>query len=229
MQFLVIKHPNSDIENKINSKLLSLNKFTEAKPYSAIIKDINFELENASVSTYRLYRDFGAGFQLVQSFAPGDNTFMDNVEEYANQLGTFCYRVEADYTIPIPNEGIASYTTSSNTMCLEQRPSIYVPNAIAPNGINNEFKPVIVFGNPTNYSMKIFNRWGNFISLPDYAQNSNIQVFPNPTNGIVHIEGIANEEISVYDQVGSLVLKAQGKQNIDLYNYENGIYWTSSP
>lgn len=50
MQFLVIKHPNCDIENKINSKLLSLNKFTEAKPYSEIIKDINFELENACLN-----------------------------------------------------------------------------------------------------------------------------------------------------------------------------------
>ena len=130
-----------------------------------------FELENASVSNYKLYRDFGAGMQLVQSFAPGDDDFMDNVEEYYNQLGGFCYRVDADYTIPVPNEGNVTYTSSSNTFCIEQRPAVYVPNAIAPNGVNNEFKPVIVFGNPTNYSMKIFNRWGELIFQSNSPEN----------------------------------------------------------
>lgn len=130
----------------------------------------DFELENADISTYRLYRDFGAGFQLVETFGPGENEYSDNVEAYFEQTGEFCYRMEADYSIPIPNESDAIYTTHSNTFCLEQRPSVYIPNAIAPNGINNEFKPVIVFGNPTNYSMKIFNRWGAMIfetSSPD--------------------------------------------------------------
>lgn len=123
----------------------------------------DFELENANVSTYRLYRDFGAGMQLLETFSTGENLYMDNVEDYHNQSGTFCYRIEADYSIPIPNETDASYTTSSNTFCLEQRPSVYIPNAIMPNGINNEFRPVIVFGNPTNYSMRIYNRWGEMI------------------------------------------------------------------
>ena len=46
-----------------------------------------------------------------------------------------------------------------------------MPNAIAPNGVNNEFKPVIVFGNPTNYSMKIFNRWGELIFQSNSPEN----------------------------------------------------------
>lgn len=127
------------------------------------VKWNDFELENASITNYRLYRDYGAGMQIAGTFAAGENVFMDNVEQYYTQQGSFCYRIEADYTIPIPYEGTASYTTSSNTMCLEQRPSIYIPNAIAPNGVNNEFKPVIVFGNPTNYSLRVFNRWGELL------------------------------------------------------------------
>ena len=129
-----------------------------------------FELENANVSTYRLYRDYGDGMQFVQSFAPGETEYLDNVEEYYSQKGTFCYKIEADYTIPVPNEADAHYTTQSNTMCLEQRPSVYIPNAIAPNGVNNEFKPVIVFANPTDYTMRIFNRWGEVIF---YTNNPN--------------------------------------------------------
>ena len=29
--------------------------------------------------------------------------------------------------------------------------------------MNNEFKPYIVFGNPTDYKMQIFSRWGELI------------------------------------------------------------------
>jgi len=163
-----------------------------------------FELENASISNYRLYRDYGAGMQLVSSFAPGDNVYMDNVEEYYTQLGTFCYRVEADYSIPIPNEGSASYTTSSNTMCLEQRPSVYIPNAIAPNGVNNEFKPVIVFGNPTNYSLKIFNRWGELL----FESNNPDNGWFGTKNGNQVVSGGYPYNISFIAADGKLVKKS---------------------
>ena len=53
--------------------------------------------------------------------------------------------------------------SASNIACVKQRPSVYIPNAIAPNGVNNEFKPYIVFGNPTDYKMQIFSRWGELI------------------------------------------------------------------
>ncbi len=50
MQYLVVKHPNNEIENKINSKLLSVNKSLEEKPYSESLKDIKSELENACLT-----------------------------------------------------------------------------------------------------------------------------------------------------------------------------------
>lgn len=122
-----------------------------------------FELDSANVSVYRLYRDYGAGMQLVETFSPNETQYMDNVEAYHQQDGEFCYYVEADFSLTIPNVGTKTYTTRSNTFCKQQRPSVYVPNAIAPNGVNNQFKPVIVFGSPTNYSMQIYNRWGELI------------------------------------------------------------------
>ena len=163
----------------------------------------DFELENATVFSYRLYRDFGAGFQLVETFAPGENEFSDNVEEYFKLTGEFCYRMEADYSIPIPNELDATYTTSSNTFCLEQRPSVYIPNAIAPNGINNKFKPVIVFGNPINYSMRIFNRWGALI----FETNSPDESWLGTQNGDKVISGGYPYNISFIASDGTNVEK----------------------
>ncbi|MCB9257491.1 MAG: gliding motility-associated C-terminal domain-containing protein [Chitinophagales bacterium] len=124
-----------------------------------------FELEDANLTSYRLYRDYGAGLQLVETFAPSESEFeyVDDISAFFNQSGNFCYRVEADYSFAHPDGSLENYTTSSNLSCIEQRPSVYIPNAIAPTGINNEFKPYIVFGNPTNYSMKIFNRWGEML------------------------------------------------------------------
>lgn len=168
------------------------------------VKWNEFELENADITNYRLYRDYGAGMQLVSAFIPGDNVFMDNVEEYYAQQGTFCYRVEADYTIPVPNEGSVAYTTYSNTMCLEQRPSVYIPNAIAPNGVNNEFKPVIVFGNPTNYSLRVFNRWGELLFE---SNNPDIGWF-GTKNGTKVVSGGYPYNISFTARDGKTVQKA---------------------
>lgn len=124
-----------------------------------------FEIDSGEVLTYRLFRDFGNGLQLIQTFAPGNAnyTYLDDVSALFNQKGTFCYRVEADYIFTRPDNSTQQYTSKSNLFCVDQRPSVYVPNAIVPEGQNREFKPMIVFGDPSDYNMKIFNRWGELI------------------------------------------------------------------
>lgn len=124
-----------------------------------------FELEDAVVNNYRLLRDYGAGLQLIETFPAGSEQFeyTDDISDFVNQQGTFCYRVEAAYTFTYPDSSTENFVSSSNISCVQQRPSVYIPNAIAPNGTNNEFKPYIVFGNPTDYKMQIFNRWGALI------------------------------------------------------------------
>jgi len=124
----------------------------------------NFELENANVLRYNLYRDYGTGFQLIKSFLPGTNEYSDSLFDYITDKGLFCYRVEAVYDINLPN-GIYHDTLSSfsNQQCIIHRPIIYIPNAFAPNGLNNVFKPTIVYGNPQGYLMQIYNRYGGLV------------------------------------------------------------------
>ena len=151
-----------------------------------------FELENAVVNNYRLYRDYGAGFQLIETIPGGaiGYDYVDDISAFDNQRGTFCYKVEAEYSLTNPNGFIEALTSSSNEFCIEQRPSVYVPNAIAPNGINNEFKPFIVFGNPTNYKMLIFNRWGENIfesNDPNAGWFGDYNGSPVPTGGYPYL------------------------------------------
>jgi gliding motility-associated-like protein len=125
----------------------------------------NFELANATVAYYNLYRDFGNGFQLLRTFQPGINQYFDSLQAFLNDKGTFCYYTEAVYYInlPSPSGYHDTLTSTSNQVCIVHRPVIYVPNAFAPGGgvpENTTFKPTIIYGSPSGYSLIIFNRWG---------------------------------------------------------------------
>jgi len=54
-----------------------------------------------------------------------------------------------------------------------------------------------------------------------------IQVYPNPTTGIINIKNAENSQVSVYDILGKLVLTYDNKTSfgtIDLSNLDEGIY-----
>jgi hypothetical protein len=73
----------------------------------------------------------------------------------------------------------------------------------------------------------------NFIcsatSIPVFEKQIDFNVFPNPSNGLIHINNIPyNSVINVYDQTGRMI--ASEKQNndlclIDLSLYNNGLYF----
>jgi len=119
-----------------------------------------FELFGATVTEYKLYRNYGNGYQQIGSFAPTTLEFTDSLQQFVSEQGIFCYKVEAVYNLSLPNGYTTVLSSFSNEMCIIHRPIIYIPNAFAPGGLNNVFKPTIIYGDPKGYSMKIFNRWG---------------------------------------------------------------------
>lgn len=124
----------------------------------------NFELDSATVIRYNLYRNYGSGYQLIQTFLPGVNEYSDSLQQFLNEKGVFCYRIEAVYDLNLPTANyMAQISSFSNEVCIIHRPIIYIPNAFAPEGVNNVFKPTIIYGAPKGYSMIIFNRWGGKI------------------------------------------------------------------
>ena len=122
----------------------------------------DFELEGATVLRYNLYRNINGTYQLLRTFAPGTNAYSDSLQQFLDASGIFCYRIEAVYDLNLP---LANYQQNlmsswSNEQCIIHRPIIYIPTAFAPNGVNNVFKPTIIYGDPQGYNMTIFNRWG---------------------------------------------------------------------
>lgn len=51
-----------------------------------------------------------------------------------------------------------------------------------------------------------------------------VTIFPNPTNGIIHIEGVTASEVQVYNALGQLVKTAQGTNEINVNGLTEGIY-----
>lgn len=77
--------------------------------------------------------------------------------------GVFCYYIIATDSVHYP-DGLADTTTcQSNVICLDQKLTILVPNAIAPLGKNNIFKPQFVYNDIGSYDMQIYDRWGGLI------------------------------------------------------------------
>ena len=135
----------------------------------------SFEITNGVVNEYRIYRDDGAGLNFTL-------TYIDDVSLFINLIDQFCYQIEAVYQLNAPENGVNETLSSfSNTICLEQGPRIYVPNAIVPNGTNAIFKPVIIYGSAEGYSMKIFNRYGEVIFETDDINDGWTGVYNNKT------------------------------------------------
>ena len=63
--------------------------------------------------------------------------------------------------------------------------------------------------------------------LESVGENSDtdIQVWPNPTNGTLHIEADEMDKVEVYNLLGQVVLQAEKVETIDLSDLEKGVYF----
>lgn len=121
---------------------------------------------DGNVSHYNLYR-VQRGEEPLSSFItlqPWVTAYDDLVEPFIQEFGEFCYYIEAVENF---NSFGFSRNSWSRETCASQNPIIWVPNAIVLGGVNTEFKPVGGFLNVENYSMNIFNRWGQEIFASD--------------------------------------------------------------
>ena len=58
----------------------------------------------------------------------------------------------------------------------------------------------------------------------DYLGNDGISVSPNPSNGLIRIEGATVSEVQVYNAFGQLVKRVQNSNEIDLSHLTPGVY-----
>ena len=110
------------------------------------------------VGNYRIMRSMGSEEEPTV-FATLDSDILEydeNVESFRHDQSMFCYRVEA-----VENSGGSPAQSLSNTVCIVQPPTIWIPNAMVVGGFNDEFKPIAGFIDFSSYRMEIFNKWGD--------------------------------------------------------------------
>ena len=61
--------------------------------------------------------------------------------------------------------------------------------------------------------------------MEESSETTTIQVWPNPTTGILHIESDAIDKVEVCNLVGQIVLTAKKVETIDMSHLEKGIYF----
>lgn len=125
---------------------------------------------NAGVEEYRIWRSLGGteDFELFMSNGPGEIFLEDDVEDFLEVEGRFCYRIEA---IESGNPFGVQGKSFSNITCAVQPPVVWVPNAMVYGGFNDEFKPVLGFVDFDSYAMEIYNKWGELLfETEDYTE-----------------------------------------------------------
>ena len=128
-----------------------------------------FYITHGTVTGYTILRADFLGLNDVGSFTIIDNvsaselSYTDIVSELGSNGIGFCYKVEATYTLNLPNGVNETNISASNVVCVSQASQIHVPNAFVPQGQNNIFKPIITYPNADAYEMYVINRWGEIM------------------------------------------------------------------
>lgn len=131
--------------------------------YSNFLTWTSFDILNAEVVDYSIYRIVNGSSTFVDFVPAGTTSFSDEVDPSEQAESNVCYFVVANANVTLPDGSIESIESSSNTTCVEQLASIVAPNAFAPQGINQIFKPFIIFGETVDYQFTVYNRWGELL------------------------------------------------------------------
>lgn len=118
-----------------------------------------------NVAAYTIYRSIDGVFDItpLATVAPSDTFYVDNVADIVEGNGTFCYYIYALEDAGNPFGFLE--TSTSNVACAYQLPNFFVPNAFAPEGLNQIFIPITLFVADENYTMEIYTRWGERIFM----------------------------------------------------------------
>jgi gliding motility-associated-like protein len=115
------------------------------------------------VSSYNVYRVINGVVnpQPIGNSGQFSTQYTDNLENEAPNGSRVEYMVEAIEGNSNPFGFIEKSRSNSKPVYMEGR--IFVPEAFAPNGRNRIWKPVSHFIDKSEYTVRVFNRWGNKI------------------------------------------------------------------
>ncbi len=140
--------------------------FAQAIPNNDMTNTLSwndYEGFDAGVQDYDIYRSIdGSPFTMIGNVGFGTNTYVDDASPFLSGSGRFEYYVVARENVPNQYVVGAQYS-NSNIAEVMQPAKFFVPNAFVPGGVNTIFIPVGAFYDKSEYSLSIFNRFGDEI------------------------------------------------------------------
>jgi hypothetical protein len=121
---------------------------------------------DGNIVEYRVYRGINGVFEPepIAILSSSIRGYVDDLSDYYDSEGEFCYRVEAVESV---NSYARSEVSYSNTVCVTIEPIVYIPNAFTIDGYNPIFLPVISLYDFESYDLQIYNRWGEIVFNTD--------------------------------------------------------------
>ncbi|NBB88211.1 MAG: T9SS type B sorting domain-containing protein [Bacteroidetes bacterium] len=104
--------------------------------------------------------------QVETSFpiGPTQSVFTDPFDALERPDDELCYQLECSGQIETLSGETRNIQFRSNIACPSREIRLQIPNALRPEGENQEFKPLILFENSiSSYQMQIFDRWGRLL------------------------------------------------------------------
>lgn len=179
---------NDGLESNISRTILL--KAYAADEQQNILYWNDYEGWYGSVEEYNIYRTIDDGAEELLSTIPfvgtTTNKYVDDVTDYIDSEGSFCYYIEA-----IEGDGnpyMMLDSSYSNVSCVEQLPNLLTANAFTPDGdgLNDTYIPVEAFVNSDGYVFSIFDSWGAQI----FSTTDPKMGWDGTTNGIASQQGV---------------------------------------
>lgn len=118
-----------------------------------------FEGWAEGVDEYVVYRavNEAGSFEALAATANAGLSFEDDFSDLTGDFSMLRYIVAAF------RAGQLNTVSYSNEIFFEYEPTIFMPNAFTPGGMNPVFRPEGTFAQFTDYRMDVYNRWGELI------------------------------------------------------------------
>ena len=85
----------------------------------------------------------------------------------------------------------------------------------------------------SDFAASLYNPEVQFVYVDDHWATdewteADLNLYPNPSNGVITIECVGMKKLMVYNALGQVVLDKEASGNVlqlDLSGFENGLYW----
>lgn len=167
------------------------------------------DIENSVVDFYEVFSLIDGIDTSIGTVEGTESKFLYENIELDPSEGIICYYVVANARVTLFDESEQFILSRSNEACVQQNSRVFAPNAFAPEGINREFRAVVLYENMVSFEMEIYDRFGKQIFISedvDEGWNGEINGRGAPQGVYVYHIRVTQENGRTIDKQGNVLL-----------------------